>query len=285
MMICTGSLADLKALPYVEGTLPASEVEQFEEHFFDCPACLVRLQAIQAVGRELARNPVASRREPEPRIRLGWPTWLWTAGAIAAVLLVCVFTYESLEARLAKPTVAQGPPKSIPQMQTAAQPAQPTATPVRISQLADMTLPVYSLPNLRGESLDAHFEAGMKEYAAGNCRGAIKALAMVPGESSEGRVAEFYSGACQRRMGNLASASQLLRKVADAGDSPQQEAALYSLAQIALTDNDPVTAHRYLLRTISLRGDLEQRARGQERRLTELIAQDKEAKGKNPEAK
>jgi len=44
------------------------------------------------------------------------------------------------------------------------------------------------------------------------------------------------------------------------GDSPQQEAALYYLAQIALVHNDPTTARHYLARTIALRGDFERRA-------------------------
>jgi hypothetical protein len=110
-------------------------------------------------------------------------------------------------------------------------------------------------------------------------------LAQVPAENSEARAAEFYSGACQMRLGDFATASGLLRKVADAGDSPQQEAALYDLAQIALAGNDPVTAHAYLLRTISLRGDLEGRAREQDGRITELVGQENGIKRKNPEVK
>jgi predicted Zn-dependent protease len=151
--------------------------------------------------------------------------------------------------------------------------------------LADLTLPAFLAPNLRGESLDARFEAGMKEYANGNCRSAITALAQFPAESVEARAAQFYSGACQMRLGDFASASGLLRKVADGGDSPQQEAALYYLAQIALAGNDPATAHAYLLRTISLRGDLEGRAREQDRQIAKLIGQERQTKGENPEAK
>jgi hypothetical protein len=282
MTICTGLPAELNALPYVEGTLPAAEAEQFEEHYFDCPVCLARLQAIQAVGQELARNPVG---EPEPRVRLGWPVWIWTAGAVAALLLVGIFTYKGLETTSAKPTVAQSAPKSPSQMQVAAQPVQLPSTPVHLSQLADLTLPVFTLPNLRGESLDAHFEAGMKQYVSGNCRDAVAALAQVPAESAETRAAEFYSGACQMRLGSFASATQLLRKVADAGDSPQQEAAFYALAQIALAGNEPSTAHKYLLLTISLRGDLERRAQKQDRRIAELTGKNKAAEGKNPTAK
>jgi hypothetical protein len=54
-----------------------------------------------------------------------------------------------------------------------------------------------------------------------------------------------------------------LRSVAEAGDSPQQEAALYYLAQIALAENDIPTARHNLSLVISIRGDFENRARAQ----------------------
>jgi hypothetical protein len=285
MTICTGAPAKHNALQYVEGTLSESEVERFEEHFFDCPVCLAHLQAIQALGRELARQPVVPLREPKPKIRLGWPAWFWTAGAVAALLLASVLAYRSFESRPAQPTVSQSQPKSAPQPESAAPSAGSSTAPVHLSELADLTLPAFIALSLRGESLDARFAAGMKEYANGNCRGAIAALSRVPAESAEKRAAEFYSGACQMRLGDFASATGVLRKVADAGDSPQQEAALYYLAQIALASNDPATTHAYLLRTISLHGDLEGRARDQDRRMAELIAQDQPAKRKNPETK
>jgi hypothetical protein len=272
-------------LQYVEGTLPEFEVERFEEHYFDCPICLTHLQAIQAVGRELARQPVAPVQAERPKIWLAWPAWSWAAGAAAALLLLSVFTYRSIESRPAQPTVSQSRPKSLPQAESAAQPAYPSPAPVHLSQLADLTLPAFVAPNLRGDGLDTQFEAGMKEYANGNCRGAFAALSQVPAVSAEARAAEFYSGACQMRLGDFASASGLLSKVANDGDSPQQEAALYGLAQIALAGNDPATAHAYLLRTISLRGDLERRAREQDQRIAELTGRDQPAKRKNQEAK
>jgi TolA-binding protein len=285
MNSCRGAPAELNALNYVEGTLSESKVEKFEEHYFDCPACLARLQAIQAVGRELACHPVAPPRQPKPRIQLGWPAWCWSMGAVAALLLMSVLMYRSIETKPAQPSIAQSQPKSSPQTESAAQPAQTFPSPVHLSQLADLTLPAFIAPNLRGESLDARFNAGMKEYADGDCHGALAALSQVTAESAEARAAEFYSGACQMRLGDFASASKLLHKVADTGDSPQQEGALYALAQIALAGNDPATARTYLLRTISLRGDFEGRARKQDRRITELTGQSIAAEGKIPAAK
>jgi tetratricopeptide (TPR) repeat protein len=157
--------------------------------------------------------------------------------------------------------------------------------PVHLSQLADLTLPAYLAPQLRGESLDTRFEAGMTAYAAGNCENAIATLRQVAEQSAEARAAAFYSGACQMRLGNFGQAAKLLRKVADGGDSPQRETALYELAQIALAHNDPVAAHLYLQRIIALRGDLERRAREQQRQVAKLIALSHTAQGENPESK
>jgi len=284
MTICGGAPAELHALQYVEGTLSEFEVERFEEHYFDCPACLQYLQAIQAVAQELARKPIVPIQAPS-RIPFAWPARVWAMGAIAALLLISVFTFKSFKSRPAQPIVAQSQPISLPQTGPAAQPASATAHLVQVSQLADLMLPAYSAPNLRSESLDARFEAGMKEYASGNCRGAITALTQLPAERAEARAAQFYSGVCQMRLGDFALASKLLQKVADAGDSPQQEAALYILSQIALTGNDAATAHTYLLRTISLRGDYEARARAQERQMAKLIGQNQPAEAKNPATK
>jgi Flp pilus assembly protein TadD len=103
----------------------------------------------------------------------------------------------------------------------------------------------------------------MKAYNAHDCPTAIKTLALVPAKDEDSLAARFYSGVCQMRDGNLPSASQSLHRIADAGDSPQQEAALYYLAQIALAQNDPTTARHYLARTISLHGDFERRARSE----------------------
>ncbi len=283
MKICRGEPAALHALQYVDGTLPESDVQRFEEHYFDCSVCLASLRDIQAVGRELARQPVVPSRELRPKIRFARPAWVWTAGAAAALLLTSVFVYRTLAYRPGQPIASQSRSNSLRQAESAARPNRSSEAPGPLSQLADLTLPAYVAPNLRGGILDARYEAGMKDYAKGNCSGAIAALSQVPAENAEARAAEFYSGACQMHLGDLASASGLLRKVADAGDSPQQEAALYSLAQIALAGHDAVTAHTCLLRTISLRGDFEKRAREQDRRIAKLIGRDQA--WKNPETK
>jgi lipopolysaccharide biosynthesis regulator YciM len=128
------------------------------------------------------------------------------------------------------------------------------------SRLADLAMPAFQANNLRGSSVDANFEAGMKAYAAGDCSRAVKSLSQVAVQDADASSARFYSGVCRMHLGDLPAASATLRKVAGAGESAQQEAALYYLAQIALSENDAATARRYLTRTIALHGDFERRA-------------------------
>jgi hypothetical protein len=103
----------------------------------------------------------------------------------------------------------------------------------------------------------------MKAYTSQNCPGAVESLAQVPTQDDDSLAAQFYTGVCQMREGDLTGATSSLRHVESAGDSPQQEAALYYLAQIALACNDETTARHYLASTISLRGDFLTRARAE----------------------
>jgi len=103
----------------------------------------------------------------------------------------------------------------------------------------------------------------MKDYAQRDCAHAVTALSQVPAEDQDSLASRFFSGVCRMHQGDLSGASKALRALADAGDSPQQEAALYYLAQVALAGNDATTARHFLARTISLHGDFEGRARAQ----------------------
>ena len=83
----------------------------------------------------------------------------------------------------------------------------------------------------------------------------------MPVQDEDSLAGQFYIGVCQIHLDNLNSAAATLKRVANAGDSPQQEAAFYYLAQIALERNDATNGRLYLTRTISLHGDFERRAR------------------------
>ena len=257
MTNCTRKPAEEYVESYLQGTLAEVEAQKFEEHFFDCPVCLAHVEALQAAMHTLRNQP----RNP-PKAPIPWPIRIAAIGAIAALLFLGFLGY-SARRRHPQPSVASGPVAPASQTQTSA-PAKPSspASPTP-SSLADLTLPAYQAPHLRGQSGDPHFEAGMKAYSSHDCPGALKTLSQVPAADEDSLAARFYSGTCQMHDGDLAEAFQTLHSVAEAGDSPQQEAALYYLAQIALVRNDPATARHYLARTISLRGDFERRARSE----------------------
>jgi TolA-binding protein len=258
MTNCIGTLADRCLERYIQGNLPEHEAREFEEHFFDCPECLAQVQAMEAVTAGLARHPVKIAKAPIP-----WPVRAGVLVAIAATLLIGIVSFRTFLPKAAQPAVAVSskPGPVSPQPVTSPQLASPSSVSNAPAQLADLTLPAFRAPSLRGESENLHFEAGMKAYAAQDCQGAQKALSQVAPQDEEALAAQFYTGVCQMHDGELAAAQATLRKVDAAGDSPEQEAALYYLAQVALARQDSAAARHYLARTISLHGDFEQRAR------------------------
>jgi hypothetical protein len=296
MTTCVGQPAEKCALEYLEGTLPETEAERFEEHYFDCPACLEYLQTLQAVGRKLADHPVAQAPPIESKKIFAWPVRSWALGAAAAALLVAgFFVYRAslrpapaptvansaAPAPVTAPTPAPAPaPAPAPKSTTPAQPKPQPAAQIGPAQLADLALPAFAAAHLRGESEDEHFEKGMAEYAHGQCSSALDDLAQVSAESRSLLAAQFYSGTCQMHERDYYAAQATLQAVADQGDSPQQEASLYYLAQVALARGDAPAAHGLLLRTIALNGDFEARARAEDSKLLALEASERQSGAK-----
>jgi anti-sigma factor RsiW len=263
MTTCTGTPAEQNLEDYLLGTLPETEAEKFEEHYFDCPVCLAQLEALQAVTLKLRSEPRKPVKAPIPwPVRFAAPVRFAVLGAIAAMLVLGFFAFRDRR-QTQQPAVAVAPVAPAPQTSPSTTPKPRSMATAAISHLADLTLPAFRAPNLRGASGDPQFEEGMKAYSSHDCPRAVKTLAQVPSEGEDSFAARFYSGVCLMHEGDLAGASKSLRGVADAGDSPQQEAAFYYLAQIALAGNDSTTARHYLSRTISLHGDLERRARAE----------------------
>jgi hypothetical protein len=286
MTACTGRPAEVCALPYVEGSLPEPEAERFEEHYFECPVCLAYLKNLQAAARGLARMPAAIDEEPAQRKNLlGWPRMSWAMAAAAGVLLLAaVFSYRAVQSVPKQPQAARTAPAAAPQAMPSAMPAVAAAPRIKASQLADLSLPAFVAPNLREAAEDTPFEAGMKAYKNGDCRGALTDLANVAAQSKDGRAAEFYCAACEMHLGDLKAAAAGMHSVENAGDSAQQESALYYEAQIALANDNPAAAHRYLVQTIALQGDLERRARSEDRKVRELVNEQADEGAEKPES-
>lgn len=274
MSHCAGTVAELSALAYVEGTLPENEAERFEEHYFECPGCLGYLQALQSVRAGLARQAAEPALAPEKPRLLAWRALPWAIGsAAAAAILLIAFAHRTIPTKVGDSSVAQTAP-SPAQPAPAVKPPQPAPESPKsatAAELADLQLPAFVAPSLRGSGGNAQFLNAMKAYSRGDCTAALPELAKVDPESRESQAAEFYAGACRLHLGELAAANASLLAVAGAGDSPQQEAAIYCLAQVALKRSDPAAAHKLLEQTIALKGDLENQATAEDRKVQQLL--------------
>jgi hypothetical protein len=266
MSNCIGAPAKQWLEQYMEGTLPEAEAENFENHYFDCPVCLGELQAIQAAQEALRRHPVPITA---PKRIFEWPvSWrpIVGFGALAATLIAGVFAFRMVNHGPqggGNVAVTQPAPASPSQVQPNAAPEQPARQVAELSKLADLSLPNYQAPVLRGETEETAFERGMKQYVAGDCEGATKTLSQVDQSGPDGLAAQFYSGVCRMHAGDMAAAAGTLHRVASAGDSAYQESAYYYLAQIALAQSNAAEARRDLNHVVSLRGDLVHQARKQ----------------------
>ncbi len=262
MSDCIGAPAKQWLERYVDGALPEEESQPFELHYFDCPVCLAQVQAIQAVQEQLRLHP-APLPQARPKL-LSWPALTWGLVGVAAALFIAAFNSQIvgfIQGRHNQDAHINIEKKPAPT------PANPAASGVQLASLADLRLPAYHAPILRDGSVESVFQAGMRQYSAGNCPAAIQKLSTVDAHSSDALTARFYSGLCRMSSGDLASAAATLHRVAAAGDSPVQESALYYLAQIALARNDASEARTDLNQVVSLHGDLEQKAQSQLQKL------------------
>jgi len=260
MTPCTGIPAERCVEPYLQGTLPENEARSFEEHYFDCPVCLAQVEALQIATRTLAREPL-----PPPRRVMAWPMRYAAAAAIAAALLLGIVGFLHLRAThsaTAQPMAAQ---RGVMAPQPQPAPLMPQAEPPSntLASLADLSLPAYQAEHLRGAEDSAKFTEGMSAYSRHDCPLAVKLLAKVPTEARFSAAAQFYTGVCQMHLGHREVAASRLGHIAAAGDSPQQEAALYYLGQLALAQDDAAAAKRDLSLAVSLHGDFERRARAE----------------------
>jgi len=287
MMRCDGGPAEELAEQYLMGGLTEKEREHFEEHYFSCAACheyLLRLKEIQSeLGRDAGSQAAARPMRIVARgsMAKAVPFRLVAFGALAAMILMAVVLTELAGRQGGRHReAAQTPANSLPvdgtsvanaKKETGAAHDDAHSRQVEMAALADLALPGYHAPQLRGaETSDAQhaaFAAGMERYVAGDCTGAIEELNQVHDDAANGVAANLYAGLCQFKRKRLAEAQTSLEKVVAAGDTPQLEAADYYMAQTMLLRSDAAGGSRWLSKTIALHGDYEERARAELSRL------------------
>jgi len=237
---------------YLGGRLSREDSEAFEAHFFECPVCLERLEALEAVRAALATEGQTSSRLPShatPR-RASVRAWAWL-GAAAGIAAMGVLTWQ------------RSPAPPLPALPTPAVPTDTRLSPrPSLADLGRFEPPPYHPTVLRGPSASSGlFRDAMRRYHAGDCAGAL------PGLESAARVdpaaAEplVFLGICRLLTGRTAEGNESLRRAIAKGDTPYLEWAHFYLAKGLLLAGDGPAAGVQLERAIALRGDLEDEAR------------------------
>ncbi|WP_263351974.1 hypothetical protein [Acidicapsa acidisoli] len=298
MTQCSGGPAEEMGMLYLTGELSESDAESFENHYFSCDLCHGQVLALQAIRESLAREPVQiatpeqESRPVAPARTLGarllaFPVPLAVLGSIAASLVVVAALIGVQRAQHVVPKATVGAAAIAPSHAAPASSKDEQTNPVddaiaanksgklaappqnsEIAALADLRLPEYQQPQLRGEEppIADHeeFLTGMQAYSKGDCADALSNLARVPVGAADGVAARLYTGLCQFKERTLGDAQTSFSAVIAAGDTPQLETAQYFLAQTRMLDGDSVGARKSLNQTIALHGDYEERAQKQE---------------------
>ena len=240
----------------------------------------------------------AQRKQFSTRI-LAFPVPMAVLGSIAAMLLVVAVLVSVQRSAMApaghgeSAKAAVPPQQTAPGIDTAQTPAavqktavrgkdsdaktgstgsgdtggSESALPTELALMADVHLPGYQAPQLRGGDVanadHAEFTTGMQAYAQGDCSSALPALAKVPSAAPDGLAAKLYSGLCELHGRQLDQAQASFTVVTAAGDTPEMETAEYFIAQTLLLRGDAAGAKDWLNRTVALHGDYEVRAQQQ----------------------
>ena len=239
-MTCQEVERDELAERYVLGQLGDREQAAFEDHYFDCAACLEHVRALQDVREELSAPTAAVR----PR---RWPRTVAAIAAAAALVLAVRVGQQMWTEPVLPPSSAPRPDIVLP-----APPAQTT-----------IALPPYTPPRLRGVPSEAQrlFEAAMVSYRAGNCAAATPGLQRALEADGSVIRARFYLAACDLHENRVTEGVTNLRSVIDAGESPYLEDAHFLLAQARMQQGDLAAAREELRQVIALKGDRLEEAR------------------------
>jgi hypothetical protein len=244
MSACTRFPEDDQILRYVARDLDEPELSAFEDHLFECDACLARVERYQAAQqvlseRELPAAPTIVASSADHGVSRSSRTLpYWLVGAIAASLIIAVAGLWSWQ----RTHLAQAP--DAPQVATATPPAPAAATPapsnvrsstaLQVAVLAMVTPPPYLSMTTRGEASAAErFSQGMEAYTRRDWTTAARLLVGV--DTAEAR---FYQGVADLMRGDAASATRSLDAARTSGVQPYARESLFYLGKAALYHGD-----------------------------------------------
>jgi tetratricopeptide (TPR) repeat protein len=240
---------------YVAGRLDEAQTEAFEVHYFECDACLERLDACRALRRALSVRPAGGRASAPRR-----GVWVWSGALAAAAALVAV---------VVSVRPASAPPGSGGASSEVAALARRSAA---FTALGRFEAPHYSPATWRDGSTEAqtHFRSAMGHYMARDYEGAIPDLRRAVAASPTATETRFFLGVCLLLARDIEGGNASLAQAVELGDTPYLESAHFYLAKGLLMKGDPSAARVHLNQVIALRGDLESQARDFLRRLDDL---------------
>ncbi len=250
-MTCRDAVPDELVERYTLGQLDEEATEAFENHYFGCPECLVRLETLQALPIALRRRARHGRGVALRRQRL--PAWVGVAASVAAVAAAW------LGWRLA--TGRPGDQATTPS--TLAVSLPPVPTKVRgVIEWARITPPRFQAPSLRGFLPESpEFEAAMDRYIQSDYAGAVAGLEEVVRRKPDDAAARFFLGACHLLSGRMPAGIVRLEEVVALGESPYLEEARLYLARALVQEGRLDDAAAELQKVLELRGDFENDAR------------------------
>jgi tetratricopeptide (TPR) repeat protein len=247
-MDCVRITDELVMEKYLLGNLSDTEMEEFEQHFFECDECFARLEALQAAQRVLAAEPISRAFQIQRPQRLR--TWGWPVAAAAVVVIGLVAVLWWVMRPPFPRTAALSP---------------------ALLELARIEPPSYDSVRLRGAQDEAQqrFREAMDFYTAADYASAIPGLEEAATLDPNAPNISFYLGACYLLTERTSKGVAELDRAVEMGDTPYLEEALLLLAQGHIRRQDLNDARTALERIVLLNGDLEPRASAMLERLGE----------------
>jgi tetratricopeptide (TPR) repeat protein len=238
-MDCVRITDELVMEKYLLGNLSDAERDAFEQHFFECDECFVRLEGLQAAQRVLAAEPISRAFQIAPPQRLRTWGWAVAAAAVVVVGLVAILWW------------VMRPPF----------PRTASLSPA-LAELARIEPPSYEPVRLRGAQDQAQqlFRSAMESYTARDYASAVPGLEEAAELDPSAPNISFYLGACYLLTDRTSRGIDELERTVELGDTPYLEEALLLLAKGQIRQRDLNGARTALERVLLLNGDLESEA-------------------------
>lgn len=263
-MDCPDAVPEELVESYVLGRLGEAASEAFEDHYFDCHACLARLETLSALPtalRRRARPAARPQRAAIPR------RWLPAGAGVAASLAALATAWLGFRLVTERPRERASTPSTL-----AESPPSVHATGPRLAEWARITPPPFRPPSLRGPNGESpEFRTAMEHYAQSDYARAMagleQAVRLRPGDAA----ARFFLGACHLLTSRITEGIGRLEETIALGESPYLEEARLYLAKALVRQGRLDEAAAQLQRASELRGDLEDEAREGLRRIRESL--------------